>query len=221
MAQNLEKAIITILAGRRVTQTLEVLFNPAEYSLDIKNNFQEAALPGLNNPVVQFVNGESQALSMELFFDTWTNQRGDDVTQLTNRFAEILSIDADLHAPPPVEFSWGSFSFRAVVESLSQRFTMFAADGIPVRATLSVSFKQYRPISEQLEDPRRNSADKTKRRVFTADDSLWAIAAREYGHAREWRRVAHANRLANPRGLSPGDVLRLPPLENENARRRT
>lgn len=213
MAQNLEKAVITILAGRRANEVLEVLFNPAEYSHDIKNNFQETSLPGLENPVVQFVNGESQSLSMDLFFDTWTNAGGTDVTELTQPFADIMAIDADLHAPSQVEFSWGSFSFKAVIEALSQRFTMFAADGIPVRATLSVTFKQYRPISEQLEDPRRNSSDKTKRRMLTGDDSLWAIAAREYGHPREWRRIARENRIANPRAVKTGEVLILPPLE--------
>lgn len=216
MAQQLEKATITILAGRRANEALEVLFNPAEYSHEISNNFQETSLPGLGNPIVQFVNGQSQTLTMELFFDTWTNGAGEDVSELTRKFAETLAIDADLHAPPPVKFTWGSFSFKAVVQSLSQRFTMFNADGRPVRATLNVSFKQYRPLSEQLDDPRRNSADKTKRRVLTADDSLWAMAAREYGHPREWRRIARNNRIDNPRLLEAGEVLILPPLDADD-----
>ncbi len=216
MSQQLEKATITILAGRRANEKLEVLFNPAEYSHEISNNFQETSLPGLGNPIVQFVNGQSQNLTMELFFDTWTNGAGEDVSELTGKFAETLAIDADLHAPPPVEFTWGSFSFKAVVQSLSQRFTMFNADGKPVRATLNVSFKQYRPLSEQLNDPRLNSADKTKRRVLTADDSLWAMAAREYAHPREWRRIARKNRIDNPRLLEAGAVLILPPLDADD-----
>lgn len=221
MAQNLEKATIKILAGSRKDDVLTALFNPAEYSHDIKNNFQEASLPGLGNPVVQFVNGESQSLSMDLFFDSWTDEGGTDVSETTRLFARTLAIDSDLHAPPPVLFSWGAFRFKAVIEALSQRFTMFTADGLPVRATLSVTFKQYRPISEQLEDPRLNSSDKTKRRVLTGDTSLWAIAAREYGHPREWRRIALKNRIANPRGLAAGDVLLLPPLEDDDASRVT
>lgn len=216
MPQQLEKAIIKILAGRRANEELKVLFNPAEYTHEISNNFQEIALPGLSNPIVQFVNGQSQTLTMELFFDTWTNGGGSDVSELTRQFAATLAIDADLHAPPPVEFRWGSFVFKAVIQSLSQKFTMFGADGKPVRATLSVSFKQYRPLSEQLDDPRRNSADKTKRRVLAADDSLWAMAAREYGHPREWRRIAIKNRIANPRLIVPGQVLVLPPLDVDN-----
>ncbi len=217
MPQQLEKASIKILEGRRKKDpALEVLFNPAEYTHEISNNFQETSLPGLGNPIVQFVNGESQTLSMELFFDTWTNAEDQDVSELTRKFAETLEIDADLHAPPPVLFSWGSFSFKAVVQSLSQKFTMFDGGGRPVRATLNVNFKQYRPLSEQLESPRLNSADKTKTRVLTADDSLWAMAAREYGNVREWRRIARRNGIENPRLVTPGTVLVLLPLDAEN-----
>lgn len=208
------KAIIKILEGRFKDQEIPVLFNPSEYSLDIGNNFQETALPGLENPIIQFVNGNIRTLSMDLLFDTWTNKNGEDVSLLTDKFADMLSIDADVHAPPRVEFKWGRVAFKAVIESLSQKFTMFNADGLPVRANVSVAFKQYRPISEQVNDPRRNSADKTKRRVLTADDSIWAMAAREYGHPREWRRIATHNRIDNPLALIAGDVLLLPPIDS-------
>jgi hypothetical protein len=216
MPQKLERAVIKILAGRNEGVERQVLFNPAEYSLEISNNFQEAALPGLANPILQFVNGQAQTLSMELLFDTWTDGGGEDVSKITGTFAEMLAIDADLHAPPPVEFKWGSCAFKAVVERLTQRFTMFNADGRPVRATLSITFKQYRTLSEQLETPRRSSADRTKRRVLTADDSLWAMAAREYGDPRYWRVVARHNGIANPRLLEAGEVVVLPALEDLN-----
>lgn len=216
MARQLEKATISILGGGGSSEEpIEVLFNPAEYTHEISNNYKEERVPGLGAPVMKFVNGEPQTLSMELFFDTWTSGGGD-VSVHTQRFARIMAIDRDLHAPPPVQFTWGSFSFTAVIVSLSQRFTMFDGDGTPVRATLNVNFKQYRPLSEDLRDPPRNSADKTKQRVLTADDSLWAMAAREYGQPREWRRIARANRIANPRLLETGMALRIPPLDEDD-----
>ena len=213
MFSQLEKASVTVLEGRRAGESFPVLFNPTEYSYEVSNNFQETALPGLGNPILQFVNGESQQLTMDLLFDTWTVNRGQDVSDLTRRFSDMLAIDADLHAPPPVSFQWGSFEFTAVIPTLSQRFTMFDGDGTPVRATLSITFKQYRPLSQQLEEPRRNSADKTKRRVLSADDSLWALAFREYGDVNQWRLIAKHNRIARPREIEPGEVLVLPPLE--------
>lgn len=214
MKRQLEKAVVTILEGRNKNVERTVLFNPTEYSLEVSNSFQEAALPGLSNPILQFVNGQTQVLTMDLFFDTWTDDGGSDVSLLTNEFSQMLAIDAELHAPPPVEFKWGSFRFKAVVEKISHRFTMFNADGRPVRATLGVSFKQYRTLSEQLRNPRRESADKTKRRVLSGDDSLWAMAAREYGDPRYWRTIARKNRIENPRRLAAGSVILLPPLDS-------
>ncbi len=219
MAQELAKATIKILEGRNKDKEIKVLFNPAEYNLEISNSYQEAAPPGLSNPIIQFVNGDTQSLSMELLFDTYTDGGGADVSEKTSEFTRLLEIDADVHAPPRVEFKWGVFAFKAVLEKISHRFTMFKADGTPVRATLSVSFKQFRPLAEQLEQPRRNSADKTKRRVMTADDSIWLLAAREYGQPRFWRMIAGApeNRIEDPRAILPGDVLVLPPLEDFEA----
>jgi nucleoid-associated protein YgaU len=90
---------------------------------------------------------------------------------------------------------------------------MFLADGTPVRATLSVTFTQYKTIQEQLKAPRRNSADKTKRRMVQGPDDLWLLADREYGDVAHWRRIARANRVDDPRSIVSGDVLVLPPFE--------
>jgi hypothetical protein len=213
MAQELAKAIITPLDGRRKGKPIKVLFNPTEYSVEYSANFQEVAPPGLSNPVVQFVNGNARVLTMDLMFDTFTDGGQANVLELTEPLTDLISIDGALHAPPRVEFRWGVFKFVAVIEKISQKLTMFKSDGTPVRSTLNVSFKQYRTISEQLSDPRRNSADKTKRRVLESHDSIWLMAAREYGESRYWRLIARHNDIDNPRRIPPGTVLELPPLD--------
>ena len=215
MPQELAKARIQILEGEHAGEYVEVLFNPTEYSLEISNNFQASAPPGLNNPILQFVNGNSQALGMDLFFDTWTDGGRGDVSELTDLLASLVKIDPDTHAPPRVEFRWGQLIFKAVIEKLSQRFTMFLSDGTQVRATVNVSFKQFKPLAEQLIDPRRNSADKTKRRVMASDDSIWLLANREYGNPRDWRLIARWNHVDDPRAIRPGAVLVVPPLDEK------
>ena len=92
---------------------------------------------------------------------------------------------------------------------------MFHPDGAPARVTLSVSFKEYRTLRQLIEKPRRESADKTKRRVVVGSDTLWAIAAREYDDVSEWVWIAEANDLDDPRQIRPGDWLELPPMENK------
>lgn len=217
------KAVITVLDGSAKGLVIPVLFNPTEYTLESGNSYKAVPVPGLSSPLLQFVNGENDHLSMDLFLDDYTDPKGPTSLQLPEieplqirlfAISKLLEIDRDLHAPPPVRFNWGLLEFTAVIEKLTRKVTMFHPDGTPARVTLTVSFKEYRTLREQLEDPRRESADKSKRRVVVGRDALWLIAAREYDDATEWPRIAEANDLDDPRGIEPGDWLLLPPIEN-------
>ena len=219
----LEKAMITVIDGADKGKVITVLFNPAEYSIDRSNAYKATAIPGLGSPILQFVNGECDQLNMELFLDDYTDPEGptslrqkekDPVVKRLKSIAHLLEIDRDLHAPAPVRFNWGPMEFVAVIEKLGRKITKFHPDGTPARASLTVSFKEYRTLRQQLEAPRRESADKTKRRVVVGRDSLWSIAAREYDDANEWVRIAEANDLDDPREIRPGDWLKLPPMES-------
>ena len=205
-------AFIQALTGVHKNDRAEVIFNPAEYSLDKGNQFSSAPLPGLSNPVFSWVSGDADTLTMELFFDTYTNKGGSDVRDETKKISRLLEIDPTIHAPPPVRFVWGSLDFRAIIERLTQRFTMFREDGVPVRATLNVTFKEYKTIQEQLSPKPKESSDWTKHRVIAEGDHLSLIAAIEYGDPEEWRVIAVANDIDNPRLLEPGREIRLPPL---------
>jgi hypothetical protein len=211
----LEKATILPIdqSGNSLGDPIPVLFNPTDYSMEESNQFQSTAIPGLSMPVLQFVNGNSQTLTMELFFDTYTYQDGLDVRSYTEQITSLMDINADLHAPPLCVFSWGRLNFKAVLERVTKRFTMFLDSGIPVRATLNVTFKEYRSISEQLQNPARQSSDRTKYRVVQQGDTLALIAYREYQDPAQWRPIATANSIDNPRLLEAGMEIIIPPLE--------
>lgn len=221
----LKKATITVLDGAKRDEVITVLFNPTEYTLDRSNSYKPTPVPGLGAPLLQFVNGESDQLSMDLFLDDYTDPRGptslqqketDPLGKRLRDITELLEIDSKLHAPPPVRFDWASMKFTAVIEKIGRKVTMFHSDGEPARVTLSVTFKEYRTLRQLIEHPRRESADKTKRRVVVGRESLWLIASREYRDADEWVRIAEANDLDDPRQISAGDWLELPPIENAN-----
>jgi hypothetical protein len=75
----LVKAMIEILDrgaiddGRGLPQFIHVQFNPTEYSLAKSATFAEIAIPSLDTPVLQFVRGQSEKLTLELFLDTTEN----------------------------------------------------------------------------------------------------------------------------------------------------
>lgn len=226
----LKKATITVLEGDDKGKVISVLFNPAEYSFERSNSYKATPIPGLSSPILQFVNGEADQLSMELFLDDYTDPEGptsrerkesNPVMTRIRDLSKLLLVDSKIHAPSPVRFNWGPMEFSAIIEKMGRKVTMFQPDGTPARATLSVTFKEYRTLRQQVESPRRESADKSKRRVVVGLESLWLLAAREYNDPNEWPRIAQANDLDDPREIAPGDWLDLPPMENPNGSRNT
>jgi hypothetical protein len=123
------------------------------------------------------------------------------------------SLEGSRHAPPVCRFVWGDLRFKSVVESLGKTFTVFTPDGHPVRAEVSIEFKQYRTPTEQTEEEPPSSPDRAKLHTVTEGDSLWALAAAEYGDAGRWRVIADANDVADPTRLEPGRELLLPAIE--------
>jgi nucleoid-associated protein YgaU len=89
---------------------------------------------------------------------------------------------------------------------------MFNSDGIPVRARLSITLKEFKT---GLNERERNeqSSDKTKVYVTKQGDSLWSIAYREYGDPALWRHIADENKIHNPRLLETGVELIIPSVE--------
>ncbi|MWC27073.1 CIS tube protein [Paenibacillus sp. MMS18-CY102] len=208
----LEKALIQPLdyEGNPKGEAVKVLFNPTEYAIDKSNQLQSTVIPGLPAPVTQFIGGGGQTLSMELFFDTY--EQGVDVRQHTGQVTGLMDMNPDLHAPPVCMVIWGKMQFKAVVERVGQRFTMFLDSGIPVRATLSVTFREYRTITEQQQRT-TNQADQTKQVTVKQGETLWSISGRVYGDPGKWRTIARANGIADPRKVPAGRTLILPPQE--------
>jgi hypothetical protein len=201
------------------------MFNPNELTVEKTNQYAEVNIPGLPSSVFQFVKGGARTLTMDLFFDTYEEKV--DVRVFTDRitgwdsgslfkaspFKGLMDVDSDLHAPPICLFIWGSFVFQCVIERVAKKFTMFLPEGVPVRATLNVTLKECTDIETQLKETYFQSADITKLWRVKQGDTLWFIAAKEYGNPALWRRIADKNRICNPRLLEPGRELIIPPLE--------
>lgn len=210
-SSNLKKAIIHILnASGGIKDEVPVKFFPSEYTLEKSNEFASINIPGLESPVLQFVRGGLGTLSMDLFFDSY--EEGRDVREYTDKVTNLLKIDPELHAPPVLKFIWGDLNFTCVLTRASRKFTMFLNNGIPVRATLSVSFSQFMTESDLKASP-THSPDKTRAYTIKQGDNLWGIAAKMYGDPAFWRPIADKNAIENPRILNAGKIIVIPPLE--------
>lgn len=201
----------------------EVLFNPERYSLNKGVQYAEIGIPGLDSPVLQFVRGQNEKITLELFYDTTDRGMVDNVTDVrteTVKVYDLLKILPETHAPPRCSLHWGTggqlFSFgssldpRCVLESLSEEFSLFSPDGVPLRAKLNATFREYKTIDEQVKENPRHSADRTKVVTVQRGQTLSLLAYRAYGDPDQWRRIADANGLDNPRIVPPGTTLRIP-----------
>ena len=203
---SLEKATITNLqTGDRI----QVMFNPEEgYSLDSGNTFAEIGIPGLSTPPIQYVRGNSRSLRMELFFDT--QEAGIDVRSRTGQITSLLNQNIETQAPPILLFSWGGFNFKCVLESVEQRFTIFLSDGTPVRANLTVSFKEYETVDIEIRQGLFIGSPTI--RDIVEGETVSQIAGTFLGDPAAWREIAELNNIDNPLKLPPGSQLILPPV---------
>lgn len=219
---------VTVVGGR-----LKVMFNPTDFTLTKASQLGEVAIPGLETPLQQFVRGQAEKLTVKLFFDG-TDERTDDlasgVVDKTDRFYALVKIDGETHAPPVCRFVWGpSFpgsqmppdqnrnnlnrgAFTGVVEQVQQEFTLFSPTGVPLRANLTITMREYKTLAQQVSELKWASRDRTRTYVVRRGDTLSAIAGRLYDNPADWRFIADANGLQNPRRLVPGTVLDIPPI---------
>jgi len=231
MANPLKATFQTVSSSGSLGAPLEVRFNPTEYTLNEGAQIAEVTIPGLDSPILQFVRGQTETLSLDLFFDSTEDGMDDNaksVTERTDLFYQLVKIDGETHAPPVCFFSWGadfpgnrSYSslgsqqrhgFKCVVESVRQRFTLFSPQGVPLRATLTVSLKEYKTLAEQLGGIKPSSPDRTHAHVVQLGETISQISNQVYDDPAQWRAIADQNSILDPLELQRGAVLEIPAL---------
>jgi Contractile injection system tube protein/LysM domain len=207
-------------------QPIIALFNPQQISIS-KTGWQ-----GQGNSLQ--ASDEPATLTIDLFFDTSLLNAGQkstgissiiglsssftsplqDVRQYTKKIYQLTQKKSGLGAiprPPICQLKWGKHTvlFQGVLKQLTKNFTRFLADGTPVRAKLNCTFTEW--ISPDIQQKEQNPIDDPIR-VVRRGETLSSIAAEEYNDPALWRVIAAANRLDNPRQLTPGQRLTVPPL---------
>jgi hypothetical protein len=202
--------------------SFEVPYNPTEYSVNNSNSFSETKIPGLIAPIIQFNQGNTRTLSIELLLDTYKSDKTDkEKEDLREKYIKplekLMAIKSDLHAPPHCMVSWGTFQFKGVLESLDKKYILFSGEGTPVRARVTLKFKEYYPLELQVKGTPLYSPDRRRLFKMTESDSIWQMAYTAYGDAGLWRAIAEANNIEDPWKVETGRDLIIPALKKENA----
>src|SRR5215469_16000136 len=130
-----------------------VHFNPASLVYTIENSTnQQSGDPKRKQFAAQF----SGKLTMDLQFDT-TNT-GQDVRLTTNKVAKFMQSSANAgkkqssgnaQAQPVLSFQWGSYEFKGTMESFKETIDFFSADGVPLRALVSIGLARQDHVFDE------------------------------------------------------------------------
>jgi phage tail protein X len=214
----LAKAFLQPETGSRI----DCLFNPAKLEITKEATWQWAEVKGKDLAAPEFQHGTAATLLLDLIFDT--THTGTTVTEHTDRLLKLATVDSNLPdsdrsrakaRPPKVTFHWGDFhSFEAVVSKLVLKFTFFDASGTPLRATANLTLKQAKDEKAWARQNPTSGVESlhTVHRV-QAGETLDRLAARYYGDATKWRRIAEANGVLDPLAVQPGTQLMIPDPE--------
>lgn len=220
---------------------VEVQFNPDSLKVSFSNQVLNPQGGGSQKGTagLLFVGKGSTKLSLQLWFDvTRLAEDGPekaDVRKLTSQVTYFMTPGAksekDQYLPHPVQFSWGTFHFSGIIESIEETLDYWSPDGRPLRANMAVSMTQQ--AIDALASASRGGANSSVSMLVTLRDE--ATAGRPAGTtpmvpavqgasvpgladaARSgvpWQAIAAANRIENPRRLTPGTLLNLNPVLN-------
>lgn len=197
------------------SKPFQVMFNPNSYAIVKPITWKGLANCKQNAPTLTFQGGGSRTLTLNLFYDVTESVDGvpvDDVRKKTNNIVALTQIPPGKSAPPAVQVSWGGtpppgsdFPFTGVVTRLTQTFKLFSSDGKPLRAELAVELTEYVEAGN-----RQAAGPKASTQQVKQGDTLSGIAAQNGCAPADWRRIAEANNLDDPRKLPPGLRLSIP-----------
>jgi len=211
-SSNFKKAYIQVLNPDGTVNTkigqISVFFNPSEYSIDKSNDFSTSNSG--KSSLTQFSKENLQTLTMDLIFDSYEaiDKKEKDVRILTRKITNLLKIDSEIGAPPIITFVWGGPILTGVLTNVKQKFTLFSSDGIPLRATLNITLKEYKTESIINEDTDEKNEDKVH--TVKQGENLTRIAIIYYNNPYKWKVIADKNNIDNPRLLETGSIITIP-----------
>jgi len=211
-------------------EDLEVQFNPQTLKLTYANENRGGDQPGGSGK--QFVGSGTSKLAVDLLFDT--TESGADVRRTTGRVAHFMGAKTqpsqdNKRVPPAVAFLWGSIILRGVMDSMSETLEYFSAEGVPLRASVSIGISR-RGIEFEFDSsasaaqggPAAPGAENggvpgsTPLTPARQGDSVPRMAGRE-GAGGDWKSIAAANNIDDPLHLSVGATIDLNARVNVSA----
>ena len=193
-----EHAVFTPQSGPASGQAITVHFNPEKLQIDITNTLEDK---GSGKDKKQYVSKSSAKLAMELVFDSTDD--GSDVRLQTGKIAKLMEPgrqQGNQGSPPSIVlFEWGAFKFQGMIDSYKESLEFFSSNGVPLRATVSLSMANQDKVFEALTSGNASrKAEPLVQNLSASGESVTALASRA-GNPAAGRALAAANGLESMR----------------------
>ena len=116
-------------------------------------------------------------------------------------------------APSFVKVQYGDITFFGQLKTLDTEYTLFDADGIPLRAELKVTLTGYCSRKEEEKHFSKHSPDVSRMVTLNEGQTLSALCYEIYGDELLVGQVARFNNLNDYRNIPAGTQLLMPILK--------
>lgn len=213
-------------------KAIKAQYNPSSISYSESANYSENSIPHGSRQSkgnTLWNNSAAPMWSFKIFVDSHsvegvvsqtlaiTSPSTAATPTVTNKVKELrkllLDINSETHEPNDLEVSFGSIIFRGNCVSFITEYKDFDVEGNPTSAEISMKFIQLVPAALLNASADLRSPDVTHSVAVEDGDHLTNISIKMYGTPDFFTEIARANNLDSIRGIRPGTVLFLPPLE--------
>ncbi len=221
MDQHAKKLTIYAYADKRLEQKTDEFvlpINPEQYAQTFKVEYDVQPSQGAQGAEGRFKSSAPEELQLDFIFDGTDTvygyaQAGQSVPQQIEAFRNVVyDLQGEIHQPRYLKLVWKDFTFDCVLTELKITFTLFDAEGMPLRATVSCTFLNYKETERRVREEGKSSPDLTHTRLLKDEDNLSLLTHEIYGAPDVYLEVALANDLTNFRSLCTGTTLVFPPL---------
>ena len=196
--QTVVAASFAVVDGAGAGQpAIPVQFNPATLEYTISNQFDDR---NGGNGARQFVKKSTAKLTMTLVFDSTLD--GEDVRSRTEKISRLLepARDGSKKFAPKVEFGWGLYRFKGVIEQYKETIDFFSASGVPLRASINLTLAAQEVEFQSAKNPNASvDGGLASDPVDLAVGISAGAAADALGDPRAARAIATANGAASLR----------------------
>lgn len=200
-------------------------FNPESYTDTTEFRYEEAQAQGETSAEAKFQSIAPKKFSFELLLDglgvspapppagaldAVAPSSGLSVVAQLEHFRLTVGFFNEAHRPNFLLLLWGKLVAMTAIESYAVAYKLFSPAGLPLRATLTASFREHVPKAMAALMQNLASPDVVHAHRMVEGDHLTRVVDAVYRSPAHTIDVARANGFDTIRWLAPGTAVTLP-----------